>query len=90
MSDSDQNLWVQILNRLSREIEAEEFRRWFSPTSYASDSGDLITIWVPSESIRRHLTTHYLAAIERTLSSLRAHTAIRFLVAGITEDEDED
>ncbi len=89
MSQSDHNLWVQILDRLVRDVEPEEFRRWLSPTTYASDAGDLITVWVPTESTRRHLMTHYLPAIERTLTSLRPHTSIRFVVAGVAEDEDE-
>lgn len=90
MTASDQNLWAQVLKRLSQEVEPEEFRRWFSTTSYASDSGDQITVWVSTESVRRHLATHYLSDIERTLDSLRPHTAIRFVVAGLGDDEDVD
>jgi chromosomal replication initiation ATPase DnaA len=90
VSESDPNLWVQILSRLGHEVEPEEFRRWFSPTSYASDAGDLISVWVPTETVRRHLLTHYLPTIERAVVSLRPHTSIRFVVAGISEDEDEE
>ena len=67
MSSPDANLWNQILDRLREEVEPEEYRRWFSPTTYASDSGDLITVWVPTEATRRYISTHYTAHIERTL-----------------------
>lgn len=90
MSDARSNLWAQILETLGREVEPEEFRRWFSTTSYASDSGDLISVWVSTESVRRHLTAHYLASIERILNSLRPHTSIRFIVAGISEEDDDE
>ena len=90
MSSPDANLWNQILDRLREEVEPEEYRRWFSPTTYASDSGDLITVWVPTEATRRYISTHYTAHIERTLRVLRPHSAIRFVVTGVSDDEDED
>lgn len=90
MTGPDANLWHQILERLREEIEPEEFRRWLSPTSYASDSGDLITVWVLTEADRRYLSTHYTAKIERTLRKLRPHSAIRFVVAGTADEEEEE
>jgi chromosomal replication initiation ATPase DnaA len=89
MSEPDSNLWNQILDRLREEVEPEDYRRWLLPTSYASDSGDLISVWVPTEATRRYLSTHYASQIERLLRNLRPHSAIRFVVAG-TSDEEED
>ena len=90
MSGSDGNLWNQILERLRDEVEPEDFRRWLSPTTYASDSGDLITVWVPTEATRRYLSTHYAAQIERMLRAMRPHSAIRFVVTGTSDEEDEE
>jgi chromosomal replication initiation ATPase DnaA len=90
VSDSEANLWTQILDRLAPDVAPEDFRRWFSATSYASDAGDLITVWVSTESVRRHISTHYLASIERILTSLRPHTSIRFVVAGLSEDDADE
>src|SRR6185295_5009201 len=56
---ADVNPWTLILNRLKAEVAEEDYRRWFGATAYASDSGDQITIWVPSEPIRRHIELHY-------------------------------
>lgn len=85
-----ENVWTQILARLEAEVATEDLQRWFGPTAYASDSGDQITVWVPSESIRRHITAHYQESINRALAALgRPGTHIRFLVAGFG-DEDED
>ena len=88
---SGDNLWESVLDRIRPTIEPEDFRRWFGTTAYASDSGDQITVWVPSEAIRRHLLTHYKDRLQRALNALdRADTTIRFVVAGYGEDEDDE
>jgi chromosomal replication initiation ATPase DnaA len=86
------NAWDQILERMRKLMPEEDFRRWFGGTTYASDSGHQLTVWVPTESIRRHIVTHYENAIERELAdSGRAHTHLRLVVSGMGEDdEDED
>jgi chromosomal replication initiation ATPase DnaA len=86
----DANVWNQLLDRLRTEVDPEEFRRWFSPTSYASDSGDLVTVWVPTEASRRHITSHYGPRIDRLLASIRPHSSVRLVVAGTGEDEEDE
>jgi chromosomal replication initiation ATPase DnaA len=85
-------VWDDVLARLRVAVDAEDFRRWFGSTAYASDSGDQITVWVASEAIRRHLTSHYEQEIMAALTGVGRHdTHVRFLVAGFgDEDEDED
>jgi hypothetical protein len=90
MTLPEANLWDQLLGHLREVLDPEEYRRWFGPTSYASDSGDLVTVWVPSESIRRHIASHYGVLIDRTLRRLRPHSSIRFVVTGGGDDEDEE
>jgi chromosomal replication initiation ATPase DnaA len=82
-------IWDQLLETLRAGMPEEDFRRWFGATAYASDSGDQITVWVPSEAIRRHISVHYEDAINRTLRALgRAHVHVRLVVSGM-EDDDE-
>jgi chromosomal replication initiation ATPase DnaA len=84
-------VWEQILGALRAEMPEEDFRRWFGATAYASDSGDQITVWVPTESIRRHIALHYAEAIDRTLGALgRSNTHVRLVVSGMEEDEDDE
>ena len=84
-------VWDDVLARVRTTVEAEEFRRWFGSTAYASDAVDQITVWVASEAIRRHLTAHYQDVIHAALHAVgREHTHIRFLVAGFGDEEDED
>ena len=88
---TDLNPWQQGLARLRLEIDQEDFRRWFSSTSYAGDSGEQITVWIGAESFRRHIEVHFQDKIERALVALdRRNTSIRFVVVGFGEDDDAD
>lgn len=85
------NAWDDVLGRLRTVVDGEDFRRWFAQTSYASDSGDQIVVWVPTEPIRRHLLTHYQEHIRRALHATgRTDAHVRFVVSGVGEDEDEE
>jgi len=69
----------------------EDFRRWFGATAYASDSGDQITVWVPTESIRRHMQVHFQDAINRALVAIdRRDAHVRLVVSGTDEDDEDD
>lgn len=85
------NIWESVLDHLRTELDPEEFRRWFSQTAYASDSGDQITVWIHSEADRRHVQAHYQTLLDRALTELgRSDTDVRFVVTGYgEEDEDE-
>jgi chromosomal replication initiation ATPase DnaA len=82
-------IWDQILERLRASMPAEDFHRWFGATAYASDSSDQITVWVPSEAIRRYLAANYLDELRSALQALdRAGTHVRFVVGGTDDDDD--
>jgi chromosomal replication initiation ATPase DnaA len=87
MSD---NVWQAVLDQLRDSLEPEDFRRWFADTGYASDSGDQITVWVHSESVRRHIVLHYQPLIARALGAInRTDAEVRFLVSGYGDEDDE-
>jgi hypothetical protein len=71
-------------------VPEEEFRRWFGATSYASDSGDQITVWVPTEGIRRTMRQFH-DVIDRALAAIdREDTQVRFVVSGTGDEDQED
>jgi chromosomal replication initiation ATPase DnaA len=85
------NVWQHILAELQAAVDPEDFQRWFATTAYASDSGDQITVWVASEGIKRHIEAHYRDALALALTGVdRRGTAIRFVVAGFGDEDDED
>src|SRR6266851_6262448 len=84
-------IWDEVLDALRPKMPAEDFRRWFGATAYASDSGDQITVWVPTESIRRHMLVHFQDAIKRALVAIdRRDTHVRLVVSGTDEDDEDD
>jgi chromosomal replication initiation ATPase DnaA len=88
---SDLNPWQRVLAQVRLELDEEDFRRWFSSTSYAGDSGEQITVWIGTESIRRHIEVHFKGVIERALVALdRRNTSIRFVVVGFGEEDDAE
>lgn len=87
----DGNVWNRILDRLKGDLDAEEFRRWFSASSYASDAGDIITVWVPSIADGRQILQNYGDRIQRELAAIgRRDTHIRFLASGYSDEEDDE
>jgi chromosomal replication initiation ATPase DnaA len=87
---SELDAWQRVLALVRLEIGEEDFRRWFSSTSYAGDSGEQITVWIGAESLRRHIEVHFQEAIARALAALdRRHTHIRFVVVGFGDEDDD-
>ena len=87
----DGNIWIQVLDIVRADIDPEEFRRWFQTSSYASDSGDQITVWVHAAADGRHISQYYNDRLQRALVSLgRTDTLVRFVAIGYADDEDED
>lgn len=85
------NIWDAVLVRVAAHVDAADFRRWFGATAYASDSGDQVTVWVPTESIRRHIVSHFDDRIAAAFDALgRPDTHVRFVVTGISDDEDDE
>lgn len=85
------NAWDAILERLRMQMPEEDFRRWFGATAYASDSGDQITVWVPTEAVRRHIIAHFQDRVDRALVAIdRAGTQTRFVVSGMGDDDEDD
>jgi chromosomal replication initiation ATPase DnaA len=85
-----ESVWALVLERLRATIDPDEFRRWFSASSQASDSGDQLTIWVTSTADVRHISLHYLDRIEHELEALeRVNLTVRFVAVGYEDDDDD-
>jgi len=85
------NIWSAVLDHLRSTIDPSEYRRWFSASAQAADSGDQLTVWIPSSADGRHITTHYLDRIRRELERLgRAGVTVRFVPTGYGEDDDTE
>jgi len=84
-------IWDEVLSSVRETLPEDDFRRWFGATAYASDSGDQITVWVPSEAVRRHIVGHFQEELDRALAALgRRDTLLRLVVAGMDDDDDDE
>lgn len=91
VNTSYRNPWEAVLALIRLRMDDEDFRRWFGTTVYASDSGDQISVWVPTEAIRRHVVIQLHHHIDAALAALdRKDTTVRFIVTGVGEDEEDD
>jgi chromosomal replication initiation ATPase DnaA len=88
---ADGNIWTEILGRLKADLDDEEYRRWFSNSSYAGDSGDQISVWVPTVADGRQILQNYSDRLNRALGALgRGDTIVRFLATGDPDDDEDE
>src|SRR5512139_2818527 len=64
------NVWESILSRVETKINRHSFYTWFKPSSYLSESGDLVRVRVPNAVFRDWLTKHYAGLINEALAEL--------------------
>lgn len=85
-----ENIWANRPRASAETIDPDEYRRWFSASAQASDSGDQITVGVTQLSEVRHIDVHYADRVRRELEALgRPNVNVRFIATGY-EDEDDD
>jgi chromosomal replication initiator protein len=64
------NVWDSILARVETKINRHSFYTWFKPSSFLSESGDLLRVRVPNPVFRDWLTKHYAGLINEALAEL--------------------
>ena len=75
------NVWSELLARIETKVNRHSFNTWFSPTVFVEDTGDRVTVRVPSELCRNWLTKHYTAVItEATAEVQRSGVKIAFVI----------
>ena len=75
------NIWTELLERIETKVNRHSFNTWFSPTVFVEDTGDRVTVRVPSELCRNWLTKHYTTVItEATAEVQRSGVKIAFVI----------
>ena len=75
------NVWTELLARIETKVNRHSFNTWFSPTVFVEDTGDRVTVRVPSELCRNWLTKHYSAVItEATAEVQRSGVKVAFVI----------
>ena len=75
------NVWTELLARIETKVNRHSFNTWFSPTVFVEDTGDRVTVRVPSELCRNWLTKHYSRVItEATTEVHRSGVKVAFVI----------
>ena len=75
------NVWTELLERIETKVNRHSFNTWFSPTVFVEDTGDRVTVRVPSELCRNWLTKHYSGVItEATAEVHRSGVKVAFVI----------
>ena len=75
------NVWTELLARIETKVNRHSFNTWFSPTVFVEDTGDRVTVRVPSELCRNWLTRHYSGVItEATAEVQRSGVKVSFVI----------
>ena len=65
------DVWTELLARIETKVNRHSFNTWFSQTVFLEDTGDRVTVRVPSELCRNWLTRHYSAVIREASTEVR-------------------
>ncbi len=75
------NVWIELLARIEAKVDRHSFNTWFSPTVFVEDTGDRVTVRVPSELCRNWLTRHYSAGIAEAANEVgRSGIKVAFVI----------
>ncbi len=75
------NVWTELLARIETKVNRHSFNTWFSATVFVEDTGDRVTVRVPSELCRNWLTKHYTGVIaEATAEVQRRGVKVAFVI----------
>jgi chromosomal replication initiator protein len=79
------NLWNQVLDRLERRLDRNEFETWFQPTSFLSEKGETIDVRVPDGRFVDEISGRYINQIRSILGELDADRKRIHFVADASE-----
>ena len=75
------NVWTQLLARIETKVERHDFDTWFSRAVFVEDTGDRVTVRVPSERCRNWLTENCSGVIsEATKEVDRNGVKVAFVI----------
>jgi chromosomal replication initiator protein len=74
-------VWDEVLARIETKINRHSYYTWFKPTSFLSDSGDVVRVLVPNALFKDWLTKHYSSVLAEALAEIRRSGVVIAFVA---------
>ena len=75
------DVWGRVLERIESKVTGDCFSEWFKPTIFVEDTGDRLTVRVPNEMFRTHLSRQYAAVIDEAATEVqRSGVKLAFII----------
>jgi chromosomal replication initiator protein len=74
-------VWDEVLARIETKINRHSYYTWFKPTSFLSDSGDVVRVLVPNTLFKDWLTKHYSSVLSEAAAEIRRPGVVITFVA---------
>jgi chromosomal replication initiator protein len=74
-------VWDEVLARIETKVNRHSYYTWFKPTSFLSDSGDVIRVLVPNVLFKDWLTKHYSSVLAEAAAEINRPAVVIAFVA---------
>jgi chromosomal replication initiator protein len=77
----DTTVWDEVLARIETKVNRHSYYTWFKPTSFLSDSGDVVRVLVPNGLFKDWLTKHYSSVLAEAVAEIHRPGVVIAFVA---------
>ncbi len=73
MTDREKNVWEELLSKIEKKLQPQNFKTWFKPTQLYSATPEKLTIMVPNDFFKKWLDRHYMGMIKGAITEISGH-----------------
>lgn len=73
MTDREKNVWEELLSKIEKKLQPQNFKTWFKPTQLYSATSEKLTIVVPNDFFKKWLDRHYMGMIKEAITEISGH-----------------
>ncbi len=73
MTDREKNVWEELLSKIEKKLQPQNFKTWFKPTQLYSATSEKLTIMVPNDFFKKWLDRHYMGMIKGAITEISGH-----------------
>ncbi len=73
MTDREKNVWEELLSKIEKKLQPQNFKTWFKPTQLYSATSEKLTIMVPNDFFKKWLDRHYIGMIKEAITEISGH-----------------
>jgi len=70
MTNREKSVWEELLSKLEKKLQPQNFKTWFKPTQLYSATSEKLTIMVPNDFFKKWLDRYYMGMIRREIAKI--------------------